>query len=134
MSGFVLPGGPNDRERESASDAPTIEERLTVLETSISDLASEVRTGRLVVQDEEGRTRVVGEIVGGVTEFRLDVPGSPSGEGAALLLFATDGQDDTGAEAGVGIQLWIEGDEIATYSAWRNARGEWRTDLYVRDR
>jgi len=133
MSGFVLPGGPNDRERKSASDAPTVEERLSVLEASIGNLANELRTGRLVVQDKEGRPQVVAEIVGGVTEFRIDVPGSPSGEGAALLLFATDGQDDTGSEAGVGIQLWIEGDEIATYSAWRNARGEWRTDRYVRD-
>jgi hypothetical protein len=134
MSGFVLPGGPDHQaDDEATSDEPTVRERLASLETLISDLANEVRTERLVVQDSEGRTRVVAEIVGGVTEVRLDVPGSPSGEGAALLLFATDGQDDTGSEAGVGIQLWIEGDEVAGYSTWRNQRGEWRTDRYVRD-
>jgi hypothetical protein len=67
-----------------------------------------------------------------VTELRIDVPGSAPGEGSALLLFATDGQEDTGFESGIGVQLWVEGDEVATYSAWQNAQGHWRIDRYVR--
>jgi hypothetical protein len=64
MSGFVLPGGPDGRRNdESASDEPTVEDRVAALEDLVGDLAREVRTGRLVVEDEDGRTRVVAEVV-----------------------------------------------------------------------
>lgn len=106
-----------------------IEQRLEALEDTVSLLSDEIRTRRLVVLDPEtGVERVVAETVRGVPELRLEMPGQ-RGPGApldtrtngtrgrtAVLLFAVPGEH--GLAAGLGLQLWWDGDLVRELSWW----------------
>jgi hypothetical protein len=129
MGGFVLGDDPHEEPPEADPETSTLEDRVSALESRLSKLGREIRTERLVVEDDEGRPRVVAEVVGGVTELRLDVPGCVHGGGStALLLFATEGHEDIGDPAGMGVQLWVDGNEVATYAAWKSG-SRWETDV-----
>lgn len=101
---------------ERDDSAGRVEERLKRLKEAVAALSTEVRTRRLVVTDDEGRDRIVGEVVDGVTELRLDLPGRAAGRGTAVLVFANPGSERLGP--GIGVQLWHEGDCVDELSVW----------------
>ena len=92
-----------------------VEERLKRLKEAVAGLSAEVRTRRLVVTDDRGRDRIVGEVVDGVTELRLDLSGRPQGR-TEVLVFANPGNDELGP--GVDVQLWDDGDCIDELTVW----------------
>jgi hypothetical protein len=131
-SGFVVHSGSDDGLPGSAAEeteALTIDKRIEALEGSIERLKSEVRTSRVVVEDDEGRPRVVIETVDGAAELRLELPGSAEGKRTALLLFSAEGRESTGYAAAIGLELWVEGNEVSAYAAWRHPDGRWQTDI-----
>ena len=96
--------------------------------------AAEVRTRRLVLEDDEGAPRAVAEVGEGVTEIRLDLPSAASENGTAVVLFATAGSDAVdryGLGPAIGVQLWAEGDAVAELDAWPDRDGRWRAHLHV---
>ena len=124
MGGFVV-GSESDDGQDGVPSEASIEDRVSALEDLVDGFQAEICTRRLLIRDDEGQSRVVAEVIGSVTEFRLDLPGALPGERTALLLFAAEGQEDTGAVAGIGAQLWVEGNEVASFAVWRSPEGEW---------
>jgi hypothetical protein len=94
--------------------------RATVaeLESSLERLRHEVRTRRLVVFDDGQRERMVAEVVGDVLEVRVDLPPANPGRRTALLCF-TAPADDT-LSAGLGAQLWVDGDLVGELGWWQD--------------
>lgn len=116
-------------ERPDQPSEPTVETRLEQLEAVIAALAIELRTQRLVVTDEVGNERIVGEVVGGHAELQLVMPGSQPLEGTAVTLFSMLGDED--APPGVGLQLWADGNALLEINAWRDNQGNWSTDVQL---
>lgn len=94
-------------------------ERLEALEERIASLDGEVRTRRLALVGDGGHERLVAEIVAGVTELRLDLPDRPPGGRTSLLVFAVPDQPDWCA--GLGVQLWVDGDLVDELTWWADA-------------
>ena len=96
------------------------------------DLIPEVRTRRLVVVDDDGHERIVGEVVSGYAELRLDLPGTAPERSTSLLLFASDVRgNDQGPS--LGFQLWIDGDSVLGFSAHEEGSGVWVADVQLSD-
>ncbi len=96
--------------------------------------AAEVRTRRLVLEDDDGTPRAVAQVAAGVGEVRLELPSSAPGNGTAVVLFATQGggaADRYGLGPALGIQLWAEGVALAELDAWPDADGRWSAHLHV---
>lgn len=107
----------------SLEDPAELDARVGALERAVAQLSSELRTRRLVVVDERGRERIVGEAVAGHCELRLDLPGEPEARRSALLLYSSPERHELGE--GVGLQLWAGGDAVWDLAAWRESNGEW---------
>jgi hypothetical protein len=110
--------------------------RLDALERAVGALGAEVRTRRLVVVDDDGNERIVGEVVRATAEFRLELPGGESGTHTAVVLFASPvamgiDPDEGDLGATIGLHLWAEGDAITEVDAWPGEDGRWRPHLHL---
>ncbi|HVX20334.1 MAG TPA: hypothetical protein VHB02_03195 [Acidimicrobiales bacterium] len=99
-------------------------ERVARLEAAVAALGAEVRTGRLVVVDQQARPRIVAEVVDGTAEVRLDLPGGGDRSALSVLVFANPGDRELDLAPGVGVQLWVDGDEVDRLVAWGEGRGQ----------
>ena len=108
-----------------------LERRLAGIESSLARLAREVRTGRLVLVDAAGNERLVAQVIGPVAELRLDLPGATYGRRSSVVLFGAQPHGEQGA--GVGLQLWTDGNLIGELAAWQQDDGVWRSDLWFDD-
>jgi hypothetical protein len=114
-------------------------DRLGDVELALRALRAEVRTRRLVVEGGEGgegTARIVGDVVDGTAELRLELPGGRPGRRSAVVLFATPaGAAGAGGRYGLGpalgLQLWAEGDALCEIDAWPDADGRWRAHLHL---
>ncbi len=97
-------------------------ERVTALEAQVAGLSEQVQTRRLSVLGADGHERLVAELVDGVTELRLDLPGRVAGRRTSLLLFAVPDRPDWCA--GLGVQLWVDGNMVDELSWWADGGGE----------
>jgi hypothetical protein len=130
--------GVDGRERVDGGPAwrGEIEQRLAVVEGHLGRLGLEVRTTRLVVEDGEGRERIVGEVVGGTAELRVELgdefPAERSGVALAAspLVTGRDATDD-GMGPAVAVQVWADGDPVIGIEAWPDEGGRWRPHLHV---
>lgn len=75
-----------------------------------------VTTRRLAIVDSSDRERLVAEVVDDTLELRIDLPRSREGRRTSLLCFATPGLDQLCA--GVGVQLWVDGDIVDEMAWW----------------
>jgi hypothetical protein len=106
-----------------------LEQRVAALEAGLAAaldrLGAELRTARLVVIDGSGAERIVGEVVDGTAELRLDLPGTAPPRRTSLLVFASP----SGVEPGeaVGLQLWVGGELALDLGISRELGGPWRT-------
>jgi hypothetical protein len=98
-----------------------LEGRVERLEATIAALSEESRTRRLVVTDEAGKERIVGEVVGAAAELRLDLPGSQEARRTSVLVFANPGDEATALGSGVGVQLWSVGNMVHELVVWGDA-------------
>ena len=110
--------GDND---DPGLDEPDLVARLTALEARIADLAQEIRTGRLVINDQDRQERLVAELVDGVMELRLNLPARPAGRHTGVLVFAVPEQADWCA--GIGVQLWANGNTVGELTWWADGLG-----------
>lgn len=99
-----------------------VEERIGKVESHLGQMGVEITTRRLVVLDSEPERRLVIETVRGVVELRLLQGRSGAGEASELLLFAASGDEDLGLPAGVGLQLWADGDVVEELTWWSPER------------
>lgn len=105
-----------DTERDEA--LRTLTGRLERVEARLAGLSDEVRTRRLAVVDANGAERLVGETTGTTAEWRLDLPRPEHSERTSLLLFAEPGDEAHDLPAGIGIQLWVDGDVANELCVW----------------
>ena len=122
----------NEDETTERSWQLEIETRLVAVERTLTHLASEVRTRRLVVDDPSG-PRIVGEVRSGTAELRVE-SGADAGGQPAVVLYANPADRDpvsTGLSAGVGIQLWAGGDTVGELDALPDAHGRWHPHLHL---
>lgn len=91
-----------------------------------SPLQPEVRTRRLVITDETGSPRIVGEIANGAAEVRVGLPDGGHRD-AYVLLYAVP-RDGAGLGPDVGVQLWAEGNAYSEMTlSWNDER--WAASL-----
>ncbi|MBV9659895.1 MAG: hypothetical protein JO337_01920 [Acidimicrobiales bacterium] len=95
-----------------------LQERVEALEARLAALDATMETRRLAVVDDQGHERLVAELVDGVAELRFDLPGPPPGRRTSLLLFAVPRQPDWCA--GLGVQLWVEGNLVEEMTWWED--------------
>jgi len=98
--------------------SPDREDRLAGLEAAVAAMAAEIHTKRLVVMDDDGRDRIVAEVAGTVAEVRLDLPAGDRHPAMSVLVFANPGDADLDLGPGVGVQLWVDGEEVTRLVAW----------------
>lgn len=151
---------PAGTRRDTAGGDGTLERRLAALEEVVQAMAAEVRTRRLVVAAGRDAARVVAEVVRGTAELRLELPDGGGGARTAAVLFASPDGPPPGAEgrtggagggaphgrgpdgarpraggtglgAGIGLQLWADGDAVAELDAWPDENGRWRPQLHL---
>ena len=81
---------------------------------------------RLVLVDAVGTPRLVAEVAGDTVELRLQVPGTPPGRRAAVVLHASRSPAPL-----LGLQLWADGDVVAELDAWPGDDGRWHPSLHL---
>lgn len=91
--------------------------RVERLEAMVAAWQQEARTRRLVITDAGGTPRIVGQIVHGVAELRVEVP-AEAGRETMTALFAAPYARDWGISSGVGLQLWADGECVAELDHW----------------
>ncbi len=84
------------------------------------EAVDEIRARRLVVVDESNCERLVAEVVDDILELRMDLPSSRPGRRTSLLCFAAPGFDQM--SAGIGVQLWVDGDVVDEVSWWADSQ------------
>lgn len=95
-------------------------------EPSPTPVQPEIRTRRLIITDDTGSPRIVGEVIGGAAEVRVGLPGEGS-RNAYVLLYAVP-RDGTGLGPALGVQLWANGDAYSEMSlSWDD--GRWTANL-----
>lgn len=108
----------DEQGRQTEAGAPDgLRERVERLEAAWAAWEHEVRTRRLVVVDGDGSPRIVGQVVNGVAELRVEIPVGPGHETMAAL-FAAPRAYDWGISSGVGLQLWVDGDCVHELARW----------------
>lgn len=107
----------------SPRDPVPVGERVAALEAALRRMDHEIRTRRLVVTDSDGSDRIVGEVVDGHAELRLDLPGTAAPARSSVLVFSAPERGELGE--GVGIQLWLRGETVLEVAAWRETDGRW---------
>lgn len=131
---------PDEADRRRMDGGPgwrsEVERRLAVVERWVAGLGHEVRTRRLVVHDEEGRDRIVGEVCCGTAEVRVELGGEVPGDRSAVVLVASPlvtGRDatDDGMGPAVALQLWAEGEPVIGLETWPGEGGRWRPHVHL---
>ena len=113
-----------------------VERRLAAAERLLADLGRELRTQRIVVHDEEGRERIVAEVVCDTAELRVELGDQAPVERTAVVLVASPlvaGRDagDVGMGPAIALQLWTEGETTVGLEAWPGEDGRWRPHLHL---
>ena len=116
-------------EAESAIATTDVLERVACLERALTALATELRTRRVVVVDDESAERVVIDTVDDVAEVRVFVPGTAPGKSCMAALFAAAVTSDGGL--GAGLQVVAEGDNVIELAAWRIEPRRWEANLHL---
>jgi len=112
-----------DREFGISDPIRALTARVRKLERAAEGQRMEVRTERLVVVDDRGNERIVGEVVaGGTAELRMDLPDRPPGLPASVMLFTNPGTPVYDLPPGIGVQVWVDGDEVRAFDAWSEVR------------
>jgi hypothetical protein len=112
-------------------DGSTVEERLATVERAVAAWGTGVHTRRLVITDEGGAERIVGEVVNGNTELRIELTGERPENDASVVIYACPDPDGLGSA--IGVQLWAAGNAVAELNAWPGADGRWRSGVHVDD-
>lgn len=112
-----------------------LDRRVGELERWREELATELRTRRLVVAEMSpetpGAARIVAEVHDRRAELRLEQPGSHAPHSTDVVLFADPGGADPGDAdlgGGQGLQLWAEGEVMVELNLWRDGEGGWTLD------
>src|SRR5262249_19241060 len=113
--------------RHSAIAAPSSRPEEQSMSETPQD---EVRTRRLAVLDDHGNEPILGEIVKGNSEMRVDLPGCEPLRSTSLLLFTHIADRDMGP--GLGLRVLVDGDEVLVFGAWHVA-GDWMTEVVLGD-
>lgn len=87
--------------------------------------APEVRTRRLVVTDEGGLERIVGEVAGTHAEFRIALADNAPGKQSMVVI--TAGADPDFGQV-LAVELWAEGNQVVGLQAWKEGSGPWHTE------
>jgi hypothetical protein len=119
MSGASHTASAEDRFR-------ALEEKIAALEASLSRMAEELRTRRLVVGDETTGASVVAEVQAGQAELRVELD-SPRGARSSVVIFAHPAEPDE--EASLGVQIWADGELKAGATCWQQLPDHWIFDL-----
>ena len=83
--------------------------------------ATEVRTRRLVISDDQDRPRIVAEVVEGVAEVRVETDDPDT----HVLVYAGS-RAGFGSE-GLGVDVFVNGNSVARIHAWPEGQGwTWR--------
>ena len=129
----VGPAGPEDgpADRVEGVDGSRIEERLATGERAVAAWGNVVRTRRFVVTDDSGAERIVGEVVNGNAELRIELTGDRPEHSASVVIYACPDPDGLGSA--VGVQLWAAGNAVAELNAWPGADGRWRSGVHIDD-
>jgi hypothetical protein len=106
----------------------SLEDRVAALEQAMSRLSDELVTRRLEVSAPDGNSRLVAESAEGATELRLELGRTDVQQDAQLLLFAVTGNECL--PAGVGLQVWLDGNCLFERCNWieqrrENTRAHW---------
>jgi hypothetical protein len=102
--------------------------RLEALERQLIALQSVVRTRRLVVVDHDGHDRIVGEVVDGHAELRVQGTDGAGPQGS-VVIYSSPGASGLGFA--VGVQLWASGNAVAELNAWSDEGRPWRAALHL---
>ena len=94
----------------------------------------EVRTRRLVVLDRQDRERIVGEVVDGVAEVRMNLPAAINAPRTGLLLFTHPGDGAFQFGPAIGVQLWVDGDAVMELTLGRDDSGGWTPGVMLENR
>lgn len=108
--------------------ACSIEDRLAVLEAAVAAGRTALRTRRLVVTDEGDEERIVGEVVNGHAELRVERGGEAETHSTAVALYAWN---DAELDPAVGVHLLGGGNSVAALHAQRDGMDRWHSDLVV---
>ncbi|MHB1585274.1 MAG: hypothetical protein ACYC0E_16155 [Acidimicrobiales bacterium] len=106
--------------RSTRARLQALSSRLEHLEEAARYLQMEVRTRRLVIVDDEGRERVVGEVRRDVAELHVDVPRRRGDGHTSVLLFAAPVDRIMGFGPGIGLQLWVDGEAVERLEVWQD--------------
>lgn len=99
-----------------------------MIDDQVAAVLAEVRTRRLVVVDDHGDERIVGEVVNGQAELRVQLR-SPTGRSTAVLLYAAPDGDTTPPGPGLGLQLWAEGGARVEVNLWADG-DRWLSEIH----
>lgn len=100
-----------------------------------STATPEIRTHRLVICGSDGEERAVVEVVDGQVALRMATGPSPTepGDGRRLggsvVVFACPGSAGFGPMAG--LQIWAEGNIVASFDAWSDSQGTWDAEVHT---
>lgn len=108
---------------------------MAAVETRLAALGDELRSRRIVVHDDEGRDRIVGEVVANTAELRVEL-GSGPGERSAVVIVASSlvagrGPEDDGMGPAVALQLWTKGQAAIELDAWPGEDGRWQPHVHL---
>jgi hypothetical protein len=103
--------------------------RVRRVEAQVAALRSEVRTGRLVIDDGHGE-RIVAELRHGVAELRIDLGTGEPYRTSGVVIFAASAADDL--PAALGVQLWGDGDALVELNISEDlVARRWRADVQL---
>ncbi len=125
-----------NHDRDIPARLEDLERVVAGLQQAIGHLTEEVRTRQLVVVDDEGRPRIVGEVFADVAELRLELPDPTDptgGHGPEVLLFAVCSTHPGPLELGpgIGLQLRAGGRAVFEVDAWPGTDGVWHPHLHL---
>lgn len=116
-----------------------LEERIGELEAKLREMANEVRTRRVIVEEPDGFERVRISGYDGIFSPGVRVFARVDGAIDSWTYSALYGMDGTGEQsesrqASVGVMLWGEGNGRGDLSIDQDLEGQWSTSLTLEDR
>jgi hypothetical protein len=111
--------GDGDTAADDSAVLAALSSRVAELEEQMSRMHRELATHRLVLRDTKSRERLVAEVVDDILEVRIELPPAQTGRRTALLGFSAPRHGELAA--GIGVQLWAEGDIVNELCWWEDA-------------
>jgi hypothetical protein len=102
-----------------------LDQRVASLDQTRGQAIDEVRTHRLVIEDDDGLEWIVGEVCGGEARLRLQIPSRNESGGPCIVVFACGAS--YGLDPTVGVQLWADERAIAGIEMWPSDDGRWES-------